>query len=263
MRKNWHLVCILGALAGAACGDSGSSNSGEEGPSNAELKQQARAALADPDTAVSSDPCEANAWYGDAECDAWCPEGDADDCTTSSDDPVACALFFSEADGLCDRDDPCGPVQDADCQSPDPGDGDDPVVCIELLFPTNGKCEPAAGCEYTDPEDCGDDDLICPAIWSPADGKCDTSDPCGPATDEDCANQGGGSDPTDPIACIEIAYAANGKCEAAEGCEYTDPEDCTSAGSSPGNEGSGLVCPAIYREKDGTCPANDPCDPDC
>jgi len=265
MRKQWHLVCVLSALLGGACGDSGTSSEQDnsKGANESELKQKARAAAANASSPVSSDACAKNDWYDDGQCDAWCPKGDKSDCTVASpDEPVECALFFSEADGKCDRDDPCGPVQDADCQAkPGDGCGEPPVACIEILFPTNGKCEPAAGCEYTDPTDCGTDDLICPAIWSPADGKCDESDPCGPATDEDC--QGGGTDPGDgDVACIEIAYETNGKCEAAAGCEYTDPDDCAGA-SEPSDPGGGLVCPAIYREKDGKCPSDDPCDPDC
>ncbi len=251
MDKNWLLIFVLAALGGA-CGDSGNNDTAAD---QSKLKRDARARLSSGSVASSSDPCANNSWYEDGECDAWCPEGDSSDCT-DGDGPIVCALFFTEADGKCDRDDPCGPVQDADCQTSGGGsDGSEPVVCTAIHFETNGKCEAAKGCERSDPDDCAGD-LACPEIWSPADGVCDRTDPCGTATDEDCAGQSEPGDPGTGIACIEIAYATNGQCEAAPGCEYTDPEDCS-------DDGDGLVCPAVYREKDGKCPPDDACDPDC
>jgi hypothetical protein len=122
------------------------------------------------------------------EPDGYCPPADEDPCAAFQDgdcqgDGIACAEIAYEKNGCCEaapgcehtdpgdcgiactaelreRDGECNAdVCDPDCQaacSADPGgDGDDGVACIEIQYPTNGECEAAAGCEYTDPDDCG------------------------------------------------------------------------------------------------------------
>lgn len=210
------LALILLSAALGACSDS-ADGTGADGDAKALARAQVEDAMRD--QAVSSgatapaalptaagnsgsarDVCQDHKWYGDGECDAWCPQGDAKDCAPST-GGVACAEFFSPADGFCNRNDPCAPLQDEDCQkNTDPGepgctpphptphapDGNvsSPVVCDAIAYPANGKCEAPPGCEANDPKDC-----------------------------------------KAQVACILILYPQNGKCEAAPGCEASDP-DC-------------------------------------
>jgi hypothetical protein len=202
--------------------------------------------------------CRTRGWYGDGECDAWCPAGDAKDCAPNG-SGVACAEFFSPADGVCDRKDPCAPLQDEDCMKSDPGAGGGSDGCApdRPVEPTpakgDGKCEPESAAELKDDPDCAS--LICPAIFSPADGVCNAKSACDYVIDEDCARTGG----TDPggVVCDAIAYPSNGKCEAPPGCEANDPQDCMAGG---------VICITIAYAKNGKCEAAPGCegsDPDC
>jgi hypothetical protein len=246
------------------------------------------------------DVCLAQKWYDDGECDAWCPRGDPGDCAPSG-GGVICAEFFSPADGYCNPNDPCGPVQDEDCQK---GDGCDPIgdpTGEPRPVPSDGKCEPKSCEELRTDADCRE--LACPAIFSPADGKCEPRGACDFVIDEDCAKpcsgSGGGTAPCDPgsepdrcgpvpgpVVCPAIRYADNGKCEAAPGCEASDPKDCSIACDAiryptngkceapPGCEANdprdcrvgGVICLTILYPENGKCEAAPGCessDPDC
>jgi hypothetical protein len=204
------------------------------------------------------DDCATHNWYGDGECDSWCPQGDPKDCAPST-GGVVCAAFFSPADGYCNRADPCGPAQDEDCQKAPDDPSCDPGTTQPGTLPSDGKCEPKSFAEFKSDPDCGM--IACPAIFSPADGKCNARSACDFVIDEDCQTASGGTTPSDPgtgvptpIACIEIQYPTNGKCEAARGCEYTDADCKLSA------------CDAIAYPADGKCAAPKGCeanDPDC
>jgi hypothetical protein len=269
-----------------------------------------------PDASMA-DPCAANAWYGDGTCDSWCPNADQKDCTVAADAGIACAEFWSPADGKCDWSNPCSPMQDEDCvKGSDAG-----VVCTLIYRLPDGVCDTSDPCSKLQDADCqkgSDAGVVCTLAYSLPDGVCDTSDPCSKLQDADCQDtppalcpaivyeQNGkceapsGCEQLDADcakACIEIAWPDNGKCEAAKGCEYTDPKDCavvgctTPKGCEQGDpdcvictairyatngkceaakgceqndpEDCAIACPAIYVPKDGVCPANQPCDPDC
>jgi hypothetical protein len=208
------------------------------------------------------DVCLARNWYDDGECDAWCPRGDPGDCAPSG-GGVICAEFFSPADGYCDPRDPCGPIQDEDCQK---GDGCDPVgdpTGEPRPVPGDGKCEPKSCEELRTDADCRE--LACPAIFSPADGKCEPRGACDFVIDEDCAkpcsSSGGGTTPcdpgsepdacgrpTNPIICPAIRYEDNGKCEAPPACKQNDPIDCA------------VACDAIRYPTNGKCEAPPGCE---
>jgi len=214
---------------------------------------------------AGADVCRTRRWYGDGECDAWCPTGDEKDCAPNG-GGIACAEFFSPADGFCNFNDPCGPVQDEDCMKRvDPGTGScvppDQPVPVPTPSPRDGKCAPTSAEELKADPDCAS--LICPAIFSPADGVCNAKSPCDYVIDEDCA-RGSGGNSGGGIACIDIAYATNGKCEAAPGCEANDPVDCKSGGGTSGSPG--VICDARLYPTNGRCEApagcegNDPVD---
>jgi hypothetical protein len=259
------------ALVFGACSSAG----GEDAVADAKLaaRAQLESAMREqqaPDTAVASpivdlpasgkttpvaDVCKERAWYGDGECDAWCPEGDAKDCAPSA-GAVACAEFYSPADGFCNHKDPCGPVQDEDCATKvDPG-----VSSCAPDYPTahagDGKCAPQSLAELKSDPDCAM--LVCPLIFSPADGVCKAQSACDFLIDEDCSRAAGsgGTDPNPGVVCDAIAYAANGKCEAPPGCEANDPKDCKVP----------VACIDVLYSKNGKCEAAMGCessDPDC
>src|SRR4051794_40222013 len=103
MRNLTSVACALAiGLTGL-----GACSSDTDGTDTSTLKQDARKGYQNPnqasasDTAVSRKPdlCAIHKWYGNGECDCWCPEGDRDDCTVGSGGDVACAEFWSPADG--------------------------------------------------------------------------------------------------------------------------------------------------------------------
>lgn len=219
--------------------------------------------------AVPPDVCLLRKWYDDGECDSWCPRGDPGDCTPSAGGGVACAEFFSLADGYCNPNDPCGPVQDEDCQN---GSGGGSQGCVPP-HPTprppdgDGECDPKSYEEFKADPDCAE--ILCPALFSPADGKCDPKGPCDFVIDEDCAKGGnvggptpcddgrepatgscGGGSPGNPggVICLAIRYADNGKCEAPPGCEANDPNDCV------------IACEDILYPTNGKCEARPGCE---
>jgi hypothetical protein len=248
MKSRVVSLALAGLLSTACAAQRGD---GADRPSTAELKAEARASLAG-DPKPDRDPCAVHGWYGDGECDDFCPQAD-DDCQ------LACPTLFSRADGECDESDPCSPFTDEDCQDPTDAcviiatqpDGVcdrsipcwdpecDASVCADVAYPKDGSCDAVRGCEARDP-DCLVENPSCRELQHPADGVCTAPAGCD-SLDVDC---------TGSVACIEIAYATNGKCEAARGCEYTDPRDCA------------IVCPTIDLPRDGVC-SGSPCDEDC
>lgn len=106
------------------------------------------------------DVCEVNGWYGDLECDTFCPQADPD-----CDD--FCFLDGLYGDGFCDPDCPLydfdcdnaggNCVEDADCDDGDPCTAD---ICL-------GDC-------FNEPADCG---LCFDDCVSAFDGECDDGGP--------------------------------------------------------------------------------------
>jgi hypothetical protein len=245
--RSRHALVLLSLAAG--CGSSGTGSTHDD---TAQLKRDAAEQLMrHPE---GPDLCQTHGWYGDGECDEFCPEDDLD-CG------IACATSTSASDGQCDARDPCAPFNDPDCQDqvdcsepPSASDGrcdrDDPcaafrdpdcvVSCPGITLPADLLCSATRACAGKDP-DCAAHPPRCPEGQHPANQRC-TAPPGCEQLDVDCAEG--------PVACIEIAYDTNGKCEAAPGCEYTDPEDCAP------------VCAAVTPVRDGMC-LGDPCDEDC
>jgi hypothetical protein len=233
-----------------AASDSSGTSAGSTAPTTGNARPTAPA-----------DVCLLQKWYDDGECDVWCPKGDPGDCDPSGSD-VICAAFFSPADGYCNRNDPCGPVQDEDCQK----GGSTPPSCPPTPhpLPSDGKCDPRSYDEFKTDPDCAV--LGCPALFSPADGKCEPKRPCDYVIDEDCAKSGGNSGSPTPctdgrepdgcgspgnpggVACDDILYGANGRCEAPPGCERNDPQDCP------------VACDAILYGANGRCEAAPGCE---
>ena len=88
--KSRYLAALLLLVAGC-------SGSTTEGPtaSGSELERKRIAAEEAADD--SGDVCAQNEWYGDGQCDSFCPGADTD-CVPSS-DPVVCADFEETPDG--------------------------------------------------------------------------------------------------------------------------------------------------------------------
>jgi hypothetical protein len=181
--------------------------------------------------------CAEQQWYGDGECDSWCPEPDPDCGGTS----VACAEFIEAPNGVCSRpeDDPCR-FQDPDC---------DVVACPALYMIPDGICSlpPEDPCQFID-SDC----VGCAEIIQSPDGVCSlpADDPC-LFQDPDC----------EVIACPAIYMEPDGICSlpADDPCQFID-SDCVEDGE--------WYCTMIYEYPDGVCsrPESDPCrfqDPDC
>ena len=274
---SWWGVCVTAsALAGAVVGCSVQSH---EAPGRFEGKLEARARLTEPGFAPTQgeDVCADNAWYGDGECDFWCPKADSD-CGVV--DPI-CAAFIEEGDGLCRRSDldPCRTQQDPDCGvvcpafeflpasdgvcSFDPVDPcvgqndpdcDSGITCDAYIEMSDGACSRANAdkCRFQDPDCSGGGTIVCPAFEQFSDGICteDPTDPCVRANDPDC----------DQVVCTAIPRplpAADGVCsDDGDPCTPTDP-DCV---CDP-NAGIRAAPPS-----DGICQMTDPCalpDPDC
>jgi hypothetical protein len=259
--RNWI------ALSVALFGCSGATT---EGPvTTSELKSKAAADLAA--GTAQGDPCADNRWYGDAECDSFCPNADTD-CVPAG-DPVVCAEFMEVSNGVCSRpaDDPCL-FQDPDCDSAPPGGAGGSsgggVVCAMISEVSDGVCGRPADdpCIFQDPDcttdpppgtyDCDLSKITC-QTFAPVicpDGQVSSViDSCyGPCVDpSECA----------PVACTAISEVPDGVCSRPDSdpCRGQDP-DCV---SDPG-----VVCAMYIEVSDGVCsrPADDPCifqDPDC
>jgi len=234
MRRIQVLLCCLAVGAVASCGDD------SEVTEKNEAKLEASKLYRSGQAGGRPDLCTLHAWYGDGVCDDWCPRPDSD-CTPAD---VACDAIFSLPDGKCDLSDPCSKVQDADCQVEE----DAGVACSAIFSLADGKCDSSDPCAYVQDEDCvrsrdAGAPVVCPAIAYPRDGKCEPPAGCEVMDAIDCGL----------FACDAIRYADDGRCEAPAGCEASDPIDCKTP----------IACPAIYTPKDGVCPPDAPCDPDC
>lgn len=69
------VVCLSALLGHTACSDTSSDDDTRKQAARREL-EQLRASGQQP----SSDVCDQESWYGDGECDSWCPQDDAADC---------------------------------------------------------------------------------------------------------------------------------------------------------------------------------------
>ena len=85
------------------------------------------------------DECRLNGFYGDGECDAWCPQHDPD-----------CDVCMTGTNGLCE---PYCPQVDPDCTNPDGSD-----YCEERDWYGDGECD--TGC--VDDPDCEDSNVAIP-----------------------------------------------------------------------------------------------------
>lgn len=155
------LYFAFASLMLAAC-----HNVSDQGPTKKEIADALAAG-----SSVDEDVCAQHGWNDDAVCDAWCPDGDASDCSGD----VVCAAFVEEPNGVCGRspDDPCL-EQDPDCA----------IACPAIAELPDGVCDedPTDPCD--DDPDC--DDQVCPAIAEEPDGVCneDPNEPC--PIDPDC-----------------------------------------------------------------------------
>lgn len=269
-RFGWGLAVLAVSVAG--CGlDS------YEPEARYNSKLEVRGRLNDPGFVPTSgeDLCSENGWYGDGECDFWCPAADSD-CAGDA----VCAAYIEESDGLCQRSpmDPCRD-QDPDCDvgCPDlpifPGsdgvcsvDPNDPcvsqndqdcqggVTCARFIERPDGKCSRADddACRFQDP-DCVDvTPPVCIAIGQIADGVCttDPSDPCVELSDPDCQ--------TVCTLIVRPAPPSDGVCDAMmDPCAPPDPDCECSTGAD-----QALPAPPNF---DGVCDRSNPCvfDPDC
>lgn len=238
----WLLGLAVAGLAG--CGVDSHQPAGRF---DAKLEARSRLASADYVPQPGEDVCADNAWYGDGECDHWCPMAD-NDC----DENVVCAAYIEESDGLCRRaaQDPCR-GQDPDCD----------VSCVEPNFPgPDGVC----AFDRTDPcvaqrdPDCNDG-VTCARYIEMSDNVCSRpeSDKCR-FQDPDCNDIG-------PIECPAIAQFPDGVCspDPNDPCVALSDPDCGGCNSA-GAEDQAPIAPPI---SDGICnDDNDPCtpaDPDC
>ena len=164
----------------------------------------------DPDCGAA-DICEQNGWYGDGECDEFCPRPDPD-CETFD----VCEENGWYNDGECD--DLC-PRPDPDCQMFD--------ICEENGWYNDGECD--TFCPQPDP-DCGETDW-CADLGFYGDGFCDYE--C-PQPDPDCGAQD---------MCEQNGWYGDYECD--DFCPQPDP-DCTDECVVNGWYGDGecdLFCP--------------------
>jgi YD repeat-containing protein len=140
------------------------------------------------------DECAQNGWYGDGECDYFCPNFDPD-CASQVD---ICAENGWYGDGECD--DFC-PNLDPDCGQID--------ICDQNGWYGDGECD--SFCPRPDP-DCQEVDFCALNGWY-GDGECDTF--C-PLPDPDCE--------VNDI-CAENGWYGDGECDSF--CPLPDP-DCDS-----------------------------------
>ncbi len=199
------------------------------------------------------DDCEANGWYGDGECDPWCPQPDPD-CGDDFIDYCERNGWYGdgECDDFCPRPDPdCDDFIDWCAENGWYGDGEcdlfcpwpDPDCeyfdeCAENGWYGDGECDP--WCPQPDP-DCDDHYDICEVNRWYGDGECDEF--C-PRPDPDC-------DQYD--ICFENGWYNDGECDVF--CPMPDP-DC-------GGEGDD-ICAENGWYGDGECDTFCPMpDPDC
>lgn len=270
----WALCLVIGGAVGCGTESHGP-------PVRFDDKEDALARMSEPDfePTPGEDVCADNEWYGDGECDFWCPSADSDCAGT---DDIVCAAFVEDSDGVCRRSpmDPCR-SQDPDCD----------VACVDLpIFPgTDGVCEydPADPCMASRDRDC--DPIYCALYEEMPDGMCSRSD------DDPCRSQDPDCDANPPIQCRAIAQLPDGICseDPTDPCVALSDPDCDVVCNNNGAEPdfapptSDGVCnedmnPCTPRDPDCTCdnmgafdPAiedgvcvedNDPCtpaDPDC
>jgi len=141
----------------------------------------------------------------------------ADQCR-AAEDPVVCALFIEESDGVCSRspDDPCK-AQDPDCSL------DEPTVCALFIEESDGVCSrsPDDPCKAQDPDCSLDEPVACLLYIEAPDGVCSrpADDPCR-AQDPECTSAAG------PTVCAAFIEAPDGVCSrpADDPCKGQDPE---------------------------------------
>jgi hypothetical protein len=239
--KTRYLIGLAVLMAGCSGGQTSGGDDG--GQSQAQLKQAAAEAKASGN--AQGDVCAAKGWYGDHECDTFCPELDSVDCTPNAPGgAVHCAEFVETANGYCSRkaEDPCI-NQDPDCDNavgPEPMPTE-PIACTLISQLPDGVC------------------------------KTDPNDPCVRYSDPDCSPDGGNSGsgtPSDPGSVPGGTPTDPGTPGSTPPSEPTDP----GVPSSPPDPGTGTppgaVCAAYIQLPDGVCSRDpaDPCifqDPDC
>lgn len=147
------------------------------------------------------DVCAVNGWYGDGECDDFCPQTDPD-CSGGSED--VCATYGYYGDGECDT----------FCAQPDPdcgGGGGTGDVCADYGYYSDGECD--TFCAQPDPDCNSSGGDFCADYGWYGDGVCDYN--C-PSPDPDCSD--GASD-----YCADYGWYGDGYCD---DCPSPDP-DCS------------------------------------
>lgn len=278
-----YVSAVTLALPLLGCGGASDTRTG----STPDLKSQAATDLAN--GTAAGDPCETNAWYGDAVCDSFCPVADTD-CTVDG-DPVVCATFIEVSDGACGREptDPCI-SQDPDCGvTPTPVDPPEPVFCAAVIESPDGTCSraPDDPCRSQDPDckdpqtppdggyDCDESHAAClpfvlvqpcpdgqsRTVVGDCFGDCVPTDQCAPIDPKpayDCDTSKITCQTFAPVICPDGTVATvnsdgcYGPCVTPDECLPQDP----------------VVCTMISENPDGVCSRdpNDPCifqDPDC
>ena len=195
------VVLILAATLAAGCG-------GRDG--GAPLTKDEARQLTQDGKADGIDYCADYAWYGDGQCDDWCPAPAQDpDCTSPGCPPIFCALaceeFQTDASGcpIC----ACAPT------------GQCPAVACMLYCEYGLRRDPTTGCEICEcnpppgnvvcgPVTCAEGEVCCNescGICTPPGQAC-TQQLCGPA----CP----------PLTCL--LYCEYGLKRDANGCEICE-----------------------------------------
>lgn len=231
----WSVCLALVALAGCADSGQGPAQTSQREISRVEARQSAG-------KLDGEDICEAQGWYGDGTCDAFCPEADPD-CEGIPGD--ICEALGWYGDEICDS---FCPQPDPDCHRPQGGaqgefcGGIAGVACQEGLFcklEACGVADQGGTCELI-PE-------VCPQVIDPVCG-CD-----GNSYHNACDAYAAGASVASQGACSSVGEA----CTQDADCERS-AEWCGEDGTCQPCDNSGLfcelACPGGMVERNGCFP---------
>ena len=208
-------TALLGVLATNACAS--------DAPDAVDAKAKVAAAIAAGAPSDSAfDPCAANGWYGDGECDGFCPLEDELDCDGTS----FCAAALCGPDTVCDEAlRACLPVSRACASSSDCDAGETCLdgVCDPGDFCTRALCGPGFECDEAR-DTCvpaGEADFCLRVLCSP-DSVCDEElDACVPLE-------------TEAYFCLRATCGPGTVCdEDLDACVPIDDDFCTRALCAP------------------------------
>ena len=264
---------------------------GTDGDGSTASKDEARERLGRGD--YSGDFCEDYGWYGDKECDPWCPRPDPDCNGCLGDNPAGC-----RSDAECGDGETC--VVDADecipsaCSCLDNGEWICTADCGAGVCQPNSACmgDNPQGCtsdsQCTDGEVCGGSDICRPSSCSCTDrgwlctedcgggvcgAACEGPNPAGCTDDDDCVDGAvcRDSDECHPGSCsctdggwLCTEDCVRRVCEADTGmtCDGPNPQGCTRDNQC----GDGQVCGGSDICRPSSCSCTDRgwfCTEDC